>query len=76
MGIFDVGNRHCNNSKLFYHPHTGKKFPIKQFINCNTTSGIYTVRLHVIVERHAKNLFQSWTVFSFDRNDSQDQVMM
>lgn len=45
VGNYKCGNcAHCNNttnSKYFKHPRTGRKYYIKQFINCTSTHCVY-----------------------------------
>ncbi|KAL7370285.1 hypothetical protein ABVT39_024899 [Epinephelus coioides] len=44
-GMYRCGNCACcnntTNTKSFNHPHTGKKIPIQEFINCKSTHVVY-----------------------------------
>ncbi len=48
LGFYRCGHcTHCSNSsdsKHFCHPHTGKKYKINSFINCNTTHVVYYLK--------------------------------
>ena len=48
QGFYKCGNcaqcSNSSNSKHFTHPHSGKRYKISSFINCNSTHVIYMLR--------------------------------